>query len=390
MRVFLTCLQSLKDHSVSAYKHWRTYFVNGFAEAGIECVEVPDVDWIEGIIHPQGEKREEWLSQTWEKTLAFIRREHTRKPIDFFLGYLYPQMVQAEAIQEIQRMGLPCVNFFCDNVREFRDVPSEFHCFDLHWVPEHQAVEMYRQAGLKFIHAAMPCWVPPAQRSCDHPETQKASFIGSPDELRRDLLGQAIQSGADINIYGSGWCGEEKRSSVSSKIASRFIQNQWRDISQQGLCSWLYKFERRLRPLPQPPLIPLRRLCGKLSPDDFVRVMQQSCVAIGINRVTVHYRSLWKPISYSRLRDIEAPMMGACYLTEWAEDLEHLYELGSEIETYRSAEELKSKLEALQKNPEKRREMRRLAQARALSEHTVAASLLKISGQLGIRFEPRR
>lgn len=385
MRVVLSCLQSLQDHPISSYKHWRTYFVNGFAEAGIECVEVPNVDWVEGIVQPAGEKRDEWRSQTWERTLSFVRHEHARQPISFFLGYLYPQMVDATAIKELQRIGIPCVNFFCDNVREFREVPSEFQHFDLHWVPEYQAVEMYRRAGLKYLHAAMPCWVPPAQRTCDHPETEGATFIGSPDELRRALLGQAIESGAEINIYGAGWNGEQKHPCATRKDCGKLLANQWRDITTRGVDSWLYKFERRFRPLPQPPAIPLRRLCGKLSPDDFVRVMQQSAVAIGINRVTVHYRSLRRPITYSRLRDIEAPMMGACYLTEWAEDLEHLYEVGKEIEIYRTAEELKEKLETLRKNPGRRREMRRLAQARALNEHSVAASLLKIGRELGVR-----
>ena len=40
-------------------------------------------------------------------------------------------------------------------------------------------------------------------------------------------------------------------------------------------------------------------------------------------------------------------MLGACYLTEWTEGLEHMYELGKEIETYRTAEELTSKLSEL-------------------------------------------
>ena len=33
-------------------------------------------------------------------------------------------------------------------------------------------------------------------------------------------------------------------------------------------------------------------------------------------------------------------MLGACYLTEWTAGLEHMYELGKEIETYRTPEEL--------------------------------------------------
>ena len=384
MRILLCFLQSLRKHPVSAYEHWRKYLINGCQEAGVECVEVPGVDWVEGIIHPPSNILETWRAQTWEKTLDFIRTEHKRKQIDFFLGYFYPQMVSDAAIREIQGMGIPCVNFFCDNVREFRHLPREFRCFDLHWVPEYQALEMYRRAGIKHFHAAMPCWVPPEQRHWSHPETEGITFIGSPDDLRRHLLGQAIQIGADIDIYGMGWNGEYDRSSGSHKSTGKFLANQWQDIHRLGFKSWLLKFERRFYPLPEPPPIPQDRLRGKLAPEDFVRVMQQSTITLGINRVTTHYNPLRRTITYSRLRDIEAPMLGACYLTEWAEDLEHLYDVGSEIETYRTFEDLKEKIEQLHLDPEKRRRLRRAGQARALHEHAVGSTLAKIRKHLRI------
>jgi hypothetical protein len=45
-----------------------------------------------------------------------------------------------------------------------------------------------------------------------------------------------------------------------------------------------------------------------------------------------------QPNTYSRLRDIEAPMLGACYLTEQTEGLECLYDIGNEIEIYKDPE----------------------------------------------------
>src|SRR6266513_2305327 len=136
MRILLSCLQSLKRHPLPAYDFWRPYFVQGCEEAGIECAEVPGVDWAEGLIHPPGEDLEEWRARTWETVLAFVRKEHGRHPILFFLSYLYPKQVDPTAIKELHRMGIPTVNFFCDNVREFDRVPPEYSPFALHWVPE--------------------------------------------------------------------------------------------------------------------------------------------------------------------------------------------------------------------------------------------------------------
>jgi hypothetical protein len=378
MRIVLTCLQALRPHAVSAYKHWEIYFKRGIEEAAHEWVEVPGVDWVEPLAFQDDTLMARWREVAWSRTVEFIRREQQREPIHLFLGYLYPHMVERSAIQDIKSLGIPCVNFFCDNVREFRKVPPEYRCFDLHWVPEYQALGMYRKAGLKHIHAAMPCWVPPEQRKSQHPESEGATFIGSPDELRRQLLGKAIELGIDISIYGTGWRSDCAPPKAREKTFGQYFKNQWQHIRQHGFDSWLLKLACRFRPLPQPPAIPAERLRGKLSPDDFVRVMQQSTITLGINRVHTHGRSSRNPITYSRLRDIEAPMMGSCYVTEWAEDLEHLYELGVEIETYRTAEELAEVLRALQNDAQKRRRMRRLGQARALSEHTVPRTLKRI------------
>lgn len=78
-------------------------------------------------------------------------------------------------------------------------------------------------------------------------------------------------------------------------------------------------------------------------------------------------------------------MLGACYLTEWTEGLEHMYDLGKEIETYRTAEELTSKLSELQLDPARRGAMRKRAQRRALSDHCVARSVARIGAHFGIR-----
>src|SRR5262249_33721490 len=143
------------------------------------------------------------------------------------------------------------------------------------------------------------------------------------------------------------------------------------------------KFEKYIRPLPRTP-IAAHRIRGKLADSEFLRVMQQSTVTIGINRVHTPRRSIRNPVAYSTLRDLEAPMMGACYLAEWTEDLRHMYDLSSEIESYRTPEELAEKLAGLAQDPARRRRLRRLGQQRALTELSVPSSLQKIIVALGL------
>ena len=77
-------------------------------------------------------------------------------------------------------------------------------------------------------------------------------------------------------------------------------------------------------------------------------------------------------------------MLGACYLTEAAPGLEDLYVPGEEIEIYRSADELVAKTAQLLGDPQRRLRLRRQGQRRALADHTIGRSLVRIASALGI------
>jgi hypothetical protein len=386
MRVLISCLQSLRRHEIPAYGFWREYFIEGCREAGIEPLEVPEVDWAEALTYQTGSAElESWRGRTWERTLAFAREQQAGGGIDFFLGYLYPQQVEEAAVRELQRMDIPCVNFFCDNVREFRRVPEAYRPFDLHWVPEHEALPMYRRAGLQYIHTAMPCWVPERLRTSPSHETEPASFIGSADILRRKLIGQAMLAGADFVVRGPGWrqSSSPDEALVPEGRRRSVLINQMTLVGQHGCGALTAKLVNAAMPL-KCPGIPAARIADPVFGDEYFRVTREAAVTIGVNRVPVARRPLCMPLSYSRLRDIEAPMLGACYLTEHTSGIEHLYDTGKEIETYRSAAELADKLEQLIQDAAKRKRLRLAGQRRALCEHTVAASLGKICSHLGI------
>ena len=384
MRILLSCLQSLKRHPIPAYGFWRNYFVQGLLEGGHEVVEVPNIDWAEGLTYPAGNALDSWRSRTWEIVRVFVQQELTRGPIHLFLGYFYPKQVETGAIRELQQTGIPCVNFFCDNVREFVKPPAEYGAFALHWVPEFEALPMYRAAGLSFIHAPMPCWISQALRDSPDVETEPPTFLGSADALRRDLLGRALEGGADFVVRGPGWLetAVTKHSQETGSITST-IRNQIDLVRQRGFRGLLRKVQAHARPLRQPS-IKESQIGAAVFDEDYLRITREAMVTIGVNRVPTAFQSPRRPLVYSRLRDVEAPMLGACYLTEWTEGLERMYELGNEIETYRTAEELATKLNELRLDPARRSAMRKRAQRRALSDHSVARSIAHVTSQLGL------
>jgi hypothetical protein len=385
MKIFLSCLQSPHKHPIPGYQFWETYFKKGIEEAGHEAVEAEEIDWAEGLVYFEGNELREWRERTWSNTISALKKNHHIKPIDLFLSYLFPKQVEPSAVQEIQALGIPCVNFFCDNVREFTKVPKEFHCFDLHWVPEYKAIKMYQQAKLNYIYAPMPVWVPPEQRTCHHPENYGVSFIGSRDLQREALFAQVLKIGASIELRGPAWSQIDRVSSNTvskEKSLWRTVLNQANLLTKDGIQSLFGKITYKLQPIIEDNLFQ-NYVQKAVYGEEYVEVIQQSKITLGVNRYPSYRYPFYKPDTYSRLRDLEAPMMGACYLTEWTEGLDDLYDLGEEIETYRTAEEMVEKIRKLEADCEKRKRMRCQAQKRALAEHTVAQSLTNISSALG-------
>lgn len=377
MRIYLSCLQSKITHPIPSYHFWEIYFKNGINEAGYQWIETPEIDWAEALIHKDKIAIENWKTRTWTKVIKDIKQQHRKKPINFFLSYFYPVHIEVNAIKQIQELGIPCINFFCDNVREFTEVPNEFLCFDLHWVPEYKAIPMYKRAGLQFVHAPMPMWVEPKYRLPAETENDRTIFIGSKDKQRSILLSQIINKGLGIEICGSGWQQDsisptseiQPITSVYEKIANQisFLKNEGKTAYIRKVIDRLtskydnYSFEPHVRKKP--------------SHQEYITLTRESMITLGVNRYPSYRFAEDKPNSYSRLRDIEAPMLGACYLTEWTEGIENMYELGKEIETYKDADQLIEKVKELKENPYKRRKMRELGQRRALKKHSVTNSI---------------
>ena len=383
MRIFLSAQQALRRHAVPGYAFWEYYFKQGLAEAGHEVIETPGADWAEGLTPLEPAARTRWLGDTWTRTTEFLRAEHARKPVGLFLSYLFPDQVEPAAVAAIRALGIPCVNFFCDNVREFTRVPESYRGFDLHWVPEADARALYSTARLPFVYAPMPMWIPPALRTVPEQENTDVSFIGSHDPLREDLLGEAVARGLPLRLHGDGWQ-PGSPGAPPPRSPGRTLSNQLAFLRTHGLRGFAMRATYQLH---------RRRPDGWIGPcwqpavrdEDYFRTTRESQVVIGINRYPSFRHPFARPGRYSRLRDIEAPMLGACYLTEQAPGLADLYDPGTEIETYGDAAELVEKVAQLRRDPARRAALRRHGQRRALADHTLARSLQRIVAKLGGR-----
>jgi hypothetical protein len=370
---------------VPAYRFWAGTFRAAFAEAGHACLEAPGCDWAEGLTPLDAEARSAWLESTWRRTLDFIRREQAARPIDLFLSYFYPDQVMAEGLALLREMGIPTVNFFCDNVRLFRQAPDSFRGFDLNWVPEKKGVDLYRRAGFRHLHAPMPCWADPRWRTPPRAESLPATFVGTRDGQRERLFAEAYAKGLDLDLRGLGWDVQDS-SSVQPEQGrgARLLANQWDYVARHGWVALMRKVAQKVLPPPELNTDFAARTREPCLGDEYWRVLRESRLCIGVNRYPNPRRSDRRPDRYSRLRDLEAPMVGAAYLTEAAPGLDELYEIGREIETYRDASELAEKAAALGRDAARRQSLRERGQQRALADHTIGRTLSRITELLGI------
>jgi len=380
VKILLACQQSPHLYPLPAYGFWRTYFVHGLREAGHEVVEVPQADWARGLLPLPATELARWRGDTWTRTLDCAR---DTAGLDLFLGYLYPQQIEVSAVKALRVRGLPAVNFFCDNVREYRRLPAEFSSFDLNWVPEFEALPLYAGRGWKALFAPMPCWVPPDRRRVPDAETGDLCFIGRADSLRRDLLRQVAKAGLPLALAGAGWAPVDAEASVPPRPTWRARIEDWADYCRrQGV---LRTGRRLLRPRP-PPTDSVFDFSPWLrsAPDDeeYTRLLAESAVSIGINRYPDP--SAARPAVYSRLRDIEAPMLGACHLTEWAPELPYLFDIEREIAVYHDAEELISQARSLLTDAPRRRRLREAGARRAHADHSVGRTIARVAQALGL------
>lgn len=227
----------------------------------------------------------------------------------------------------------------------------------------------------------MPMWVHPKHRNLTPIQNDDISFIGSKDVQRWLLFEELSKQSLNLNIYGTGWQNQDSLDNEylsPKKNITLTLKNQFAFLTKFGTKAYIRKLQQRNLQLSNS--INLQKyLKGKPNFEEYISITQQSAITLGVNSYPSFNYTLNKPNTYSRLRDIEAPMLGACYLTQYTEGLEFMYDLGSEIEVYYSNTDLIEKIDALKINKVKRDKLRLMGQKKALSVHCIINSINKVA-----------
>ncbi len=342
-----------------------------------------------------------WRRKLGLRLLEEVRRVHSSRGLDLFLIHLFPFQFDPSIFKAIEALGIPTVCFFPDNLQTRSVLDAFAPYFTLNWVPELGAVPMYKARRYNFIYLPMAA-NPALHRPHKNEESKDLVFIGTKTPYRRWLLGSLLGRGFPLEIYGPSW--HERSAYYGLDDPGAETQRAYPKLSlleqavnilemKRGGIKSLLAYGLRPKRMQKTigemgkefeALVAGHASQSPLSNDEVLSLYGRSKVTLGIN----HYihpscRDLWNQ-TYSKLRDFEAPMSGACYLTQHTEELDRFYPEEGIIETYRSLDELCEKAKALSADKPLRDRMRRKAREYCIQYHTWQHRFERLFKRLGL------
>ncbi len=371
---------------------WSGNFYPALRQLGHEIVESEtDLLPVSLFLHVAGEFTPQELSAralVTEKIVDEVRRAHKERPIDLFLSYFYNAHFAPEGFSEIHRLGIPSVNYYCNSIYQFELVAEISANVNFAWHTEKDARASYLKVG------AHPVWVQMgADADVYHPvegvaREAKACFVGQRYADRDRHLAALISRNVPVDIYGSGWTAQHSGNGnhelpfeVKDEYLGRklkkpgglgsYAQATLENIDRHGLLAGTRRTIKQARYRTEKrsidPLLATaaRGVAGNLN-ETFARYE----VVLNFSNVWADGRPGSRLIPHVRLRDFEAPMCRACYLTGYSDEILEFYEPGKEIDVYNHTEELIEKTEYYLAHPAQAEKLRAAGYERARRDHT--------------------
>jgi spore maturation protein CgeB len=297
-----------------------------------------------------------------------FRTEHKRKPFDLFFSYLMDGMIDAAAVDEVRKSGIPTCNFSCNNTHQFENVDEISPHFDYNLHSEKDARAKFLAIG------ANPLWWPMASNPkyfapIKVERTIPVTFVGANYALRARYVGYLLDNGVDVHAYGPGWIwGTAKRwrsfpKRVKYLLLASLPLTRQRQYSASSILAD-HDFRRYLASRYP------NNLHSPVSDTELVRLYSASCVSLGFLEVYNGHDPGKGIAQHLHLREFEAPMCGALLCTGFTNELADMFEPDREILVYRNQYELLDKVQYYFNHPAEAEDIRKAGRARALVDHT--------------------
>jgi len=347
MRIFYAA-QNTANGTIPASRVWYRNLYLSLVKLGHDVVATK-MDFDEAMAHARDRLWFEARRQAFaEGLLAEVKTAHATRPIDLFFSYCHSSCITPEIVREIRSLGVLTLNFSCNNVHQFRLVEEIAPAFDYCMVPEKVALPKFTAVNARPVHVQMAA-NPDFYRPYPLPVDFGVTFVGQRYGNRPRIIDYLLRRGTAVEVWGPGWVADDAR--VTPRPVSVRARHLVRRVISAGR-------ERRLARIGH----------GPLEDEAVVRMYSRSKISLGFSVVSERVEK-GTPDSHLRLRDFEAPMSGACYLTGWTEEIGDYFEPEKEVLTYRDPNELAEKIRFYLANAAAREAIRQGGHKRALAHH---------------------
>jgi spore maturation protein CgeB len=319
------------------------------------------------------------LTHLIEKVFEF---ENKRKKFDLFFSYLMEGMVDPLLIKYISDCGVISCNFSCNNIHQFNLVENLSKFYDFNLFSEKYAKEKFDSIGVNSIWwpmASNPKYFKPIniERKYD------ATFVGANYSNRFSYLSSLLQSNIDVHVFGPGWAHFKKNH------LKYFLKRQYLLLKSIKSFSNYQKYESSLELSDfdkQYYFINnyFKNFHLPVSDIDQISLYSSSNISLGFLDVYENHSIANTMLQHLHLREFEAPMSGALYLTGYSEELSEMFIPEKEVLTYRNTFELVDKTKFYLKNPKISEKVRLAARNRALSHHTYHSRFSQLFKEIGL------
>lgn len=339
-------------------------------------------------------------AETTQRLLDEIDTAHAVAPIHLVLTYFYNAHFDPAGFDVLRQRCIPSVNFFCNSIHQFELVAAVAARADFSWHTEKHVRDRYTAAG------ANPIWIrmggdPEAYRPhSGGTPIDKVCFIGQRYADRDRWLAALVAAGLPVDIYGAGWGTDETPADTTD---TSIHLGRRRPPPGSGASYWTAaretlrsdglprgaarvarqaRYRRETRRL-QRVLQPFAH--GSLAFERIPEVYANYAVSLNFSHVWSDGRPCSPLVPQIRLRDIEAPMAGACYLTGHSDELADYYDIGCEVDTYATEDELIDKTKFYLANRAAGDRLRVAGHARARKDHIWQNRFAELLEKTGLR-----
>lgn len=282
-----------------------------------------------------GTKR--WYSiknQINKDMVNFVKKKMQKYQIDIIVCYLSGRTLSAETLYFFSTLNIPIINEGLDDERKFksRKGPDGFYrgnkdvCryFDLSLTTSKSALIKYIVENSKVMYKPYSA-NPFIYKKLNLDKKYDVVFVGAKYGMRPMYINFLRKNGINVLTKGEGW--DE----------------------------------------------------GSANPDEMITLFNEAKIILGFAGVGIN-----DDIFILKGRDFEAPMTGSFYITQYHEELKNYFQLGKDIETYKTKEDLLEKVKIYLQNDKEREEIANNGYLKCINNYTAKASYEKIFGYLGL------